>query len=442
MTSERDHRPNPFRVDKILEAAFAESQGTLRHMAMGSYYWMIYKSRQNKLVMSPRTNTQDDLDNVYEALNHVLFDYYYLTERRFLELIDRAMHTIQVLKSEAFEGYLRKIKYINSEEPGETAELYSTTETELVQAFMSDFQEELEFQKMLAKEGEIEFREFREFVVGLKDGASTTYDPDKAEVLRGSSTLGTLLRLIAGVSKAEGLHVNPDLHAVFPHYKFTCNFPRQIEYFRPTFKTTIKDQRNLPAGFLATMSLHEMKFREALFLDGYDTVAFKTFLEYTERRRLDGNIITHPADRKNFGARPLRAAVRDWLLNNATMIRVKEYISVNHDSSTLKSSDNTTQVNSNNIEIVFRKAQQYNRSIAEQRKRSGFQVQGYQPNLSPTSSEIFAITGEKTAAPWGTDDPPMRKVPGSSSSNESTGSGALPVFVGFGILAYIAMTSF
>ena len=420
-------RANPFIVDDILGEVFDEAQPSLKRLAEGSYYWVILKDRNGLLQMKPRTGT-NTLGDAYTALNHAFFEYYYLTEKRFLQLFDRCLHLIAVMKAGQSVDYLKHIGYIQSEEPGETAELFDISESDMVKTFTGDFQHELRFEKLLARSGELDFTEFRGLIKDLLAKASNVYDADRAEILRGSSSLGTLMRLIAGVSKAEGFRINADFHDVFRHYKFTHHFARRMTHFRISYKHDILDGGSRIPHFLPTMHNNEMKFREALFLSGINVTAFQTFLLWHEKRRLNGNQISFPEDRKNFDGGILRGAARNWLSQNASEVRVKELISIDHKTQFLRTDDNDTRVPERNMEIVMEEAKEYNRT---QREMTAAKM-----TVSPTPTEVFNLTGPRTSQYWGTADPPLRK---SSSTESETSSNFVPIFLGLGALAYIAM---
>ena len=334
----------PFDVSKILDELFYEAEKPLYNLARGEYNFRLIRDRESGTNYYLNTEPSS-LVEAADALNKVLFKYYYLTEQRFLRLLVSGMKVIRTARTKAGAEYLESIGYPKD------GELYKMTDLHVIKEFMSDFQENFKFRKTATSAEAYAFSDLLHYTEELLDECSNNYDADKAEMFRASASLGLILRVVGGIAKHTTAHsLNKNFVNVFEHWRLTSavNLPWNkivrkytIDFCEPdTFEQ--KD-------FHLVLTDFQTEVRQMLMLSGMKRGLFPQFIRELENSHLNHNELVR-IDR--FSGESLLKMAREFLRTRPMCLPVSAYF-YDNDVSELRKSVEDTRVSGANIRLLY-----------------------------------------------------------------------------------------
>ena len=262
----------PFDVMKVLKELFSESEHQLYNLARGYYYFDVEKRDDSSYVYvnaEPLT-----LVAAAHRLNQALFHFYFITERRFIQLLRMGMKLMQHFKTSS-EGrdILQASGYGNGD-------LWTMNEDLFVSDFISDFDNVYKFRKMSQSLGDNAFGDLLSFLDDLYEEVSDTYDKDKAALFRSSKILGQVLRTLATVARLLPPEDAASCHHIFPMWRLCSATGLPWNQLGREFRVDLagNDAADLYPDFWKYVSQYDMNFRVMCLFSGLKKGTFTTFI--------------------------------------------------------------------------------------------------------------------------------------------------------------------
>ena len=318
-------------------------------MAVSHYHFRLQEEERGSQTYKYVHIPMESVDDAADSLHKTLFEFYYLTEARYLGLLLGCMELIKWWREESGKQFLDEIGY------PESGDLNTVKEGSVTRDFFKDFNENLSFRKIGYNVAEYSFKDLHGYISNLYKKASTHYDSERAALFRSSASLGILLRLVGDVAKrTENRQLDGNMIDLFRNWKLTSK--RNLPYesiMRPNPIDFLKPREFDQQDFFEIAKNFRREVRMMLMLSGAKRGTFEMFIEDQEKTHLNGNEIVNVS---RFDGGKLVTLMSEWLRTHPMRYPVHEFFDSElgaFNARELKNSMTDSRIPEVNIDILY-----------------------------------------------------------------------------------------